>query len=239
MPALVAKSYEGLEQLTEPYQVNGRMYVQVRMKNGSAKQVRAYSEAEYAKYNPEVKIIQPARSKRYILGFGEAGFIWLFKGQTYENIDWFRLSPCRYARPWGWFLASDKEMPSPLPANITPIKLEWEAVSKDDVMYPEDQVVQIVDKILYDPGTSTYVGEVGDHIDKMLTCDKAHVSTSAYGLSTFHVLHDEEGNIYTWSTNSRSLEVGETYHIRGTIKGHNTYRNKAQNELTRCRLVKE
>ena len=47
MSALVAKSYQGLEQICEPYTVNGRMYVKVRTKSGTEKQVRAYSEKEF------------------------------------------------------------------------------------------------------------------------------------------------------------------------------------------------
>ena len=80
--ALVAKSYEGLEQVCEPYTLNGREYVKVRMKNGQIKQVRAYSEAEYRKYNPEVIIVKPAKSRRDVLGFGEQGFIWLFNSSS-------------------------------------------------------------------------------------------------------------------------------------------------------------
>jgi hypothetical protein len=101
----VAKSYEGLPFVSEPYILNGREYIKVRMKNGTIKQVRSYSESEYKKYNPPVEIIQPAKSRRNVLGFGEQGFIWLFKGNTpdaiYENLDWFHDSPCRYARTWG------------------------------------------------------------------------------------------------------------------------------------------
>ena len=121
---LVAKSYQGLPFVSEPYTLNGREYVKVRMKNGSIKQVRSYSEAEYRKYNPKVEIIKPAKSRRDILGFGEKGFIWIFKGETYENLDFFHSSPCRYARTWGWYLPSVIEIPSPLPTNIDPLKLE-------------------------------------------------------------------------------------------------------------------
>ena len=77
--ALVAKSYIGLEQVTEPYSLNGKMYVKVRMKNGNIKQVRAYSAKEYAKYNPEVKVTKPIKSRREVFGFGEKGFIGFLK----------------------------------------------------------------------------------------------------------------------------------------------------------------
>ena len=233
---LVAKSYEGLEQVCEPYMMNGREYVKVRMKNGQIKQVRAYSEAEYRKYNPEVIIVKPAKSRRNVLGFGEQGFIWLFKGETYENLDWFHDSPCRYARTWGWYLPSDIPMPEPLPANITPVKLEWDEVSFEDQLISEDQIKAVADAKLFDPSPSKHVGKIGDRLDLMLTCDKAVQSQSIYGISTFHVFHDQHDNIFTWSTTSKCLEEGETYHIKGTVKGHDTYRNAAQTALTRCSI---
>ena len=234
--ALVAKSYENLEQVCEPYTMNGKEYVKVRMKNGSIKQVRAYSEAEYRKYNPEVKIIKPAKSRRDILGFGEAGYIWIFKGETYENLDWFHSSPCRYTRVWGWYLPSTEEMPSPLPANIEPIKLSWDEVSFDGQLIDEDQIKQVVDKMLYDAGTSRYVGKVGDRLEMDVTCKKVSVSQSIYGISYFYVFHDDEGNVYTWGTAARTLDEGVRYHLKGTVKDHSTYKNVCQTVLTRCKV---
>ncbi len=233
---LVAKSYEGLPFVSEPYVLNGKEYVKVRMKNGSIKQVRSYTEAEYRKYNPEVKIIKPAKSRRDILGFGEKGFIWIFKGETYENLDWFHSSPCRYARTWGWYLPSDIEMPSPLPANIEPLKLGWDEVSFEDQLISEDQIKEVVDKMLYDAGTSRYIGKVGDRLEMDVTCKKASISQSIYGISYFYVFEDSEGNVYTWGTSARSLDEGAQYHLKGTVKDHSTYRNVCQTVLTRCKV---
>lgn len=236
----VAKSYEGLPFVSEPYILNGREYIKVRMKNGTIKQVRSYSESEYKKYNPPVEIIQPAKSRRNVLGFGEQGFIWLFKGNTpdaiYEDLDWFHDSPCRYARTWGWYLPSSIEMPDPLPANITPVKLEWDEVSFEDQLISEDQIKAVADAKLFDPSPSKHVGKIGDRLDLILTCDKAVQSQSIYGISTLHVFHDQHDNIFTWSTTSKCLEEGKTYHIKGTVKGYDTYRNAAQTALTRCSI---
>ena len=234
--ALVAKSYENLEQVCEPYSMNGKMYVKVRMKNGQIKQVRAYSQKEYEKYNPEVKIIQPAKSRRDTLGFGEAGYIWIFKGNTYENLDWFRASPCRYTRIWGWYLPSDIEMPSPLPTDIEPLKLMWDEVSLDGQLIAEEDIVKIVDGMIYDAGVSKYVGEIGERLDIDVVCKKASESQSMYGLSYFYVFEDEDGNVYTWGTSAKTLEEGVQYHVRGTVKAHNTFRNVAQTALTRCKV---
>ena len=236
MAALVAKSYQNLEQVGDVYQVNGRDYIQVRMKNGSLKQVRAYSQKEYAKYNPEVKIIQPAKSRRDTLGFGEKGYIWIFKGETYENLDWFHLSPCRYARTWGWYLPSNEEMPDPIPVNIEPVKLEWADVSFEDELIPEDQIVKVVDSLIYEKGTSRHVGEVGDRIEDDVVCTRATSSVGAYGMSYFYVFTNSEGVVYTWGTSAKVLEQGKSYHIRGTLKSHEVYRNNPQNALTRCKV---
>lgn len=234
--ALVAKSYENLEQVCEPYTMNGKEYVKVRMKNGTIKQVRSYSPSEYAKYNPEVKVIQPAKSKRDILGFGEKGYIWIFKGETYENLDFFHASPCRYARTWGWYLPSDIEMPSPLPANIEPLKLGWDEVSFEDQLISEDQIKEVVDKMLYDAGTSRYIGKIGDRVEFNGKLMKMSISQTAFGISYFYVFESDEGDIYTWGTSARSLEEGKRYHIRGTIKDLTIFRNNKQNVLTRCKV---
>ena len=233
---LVAKSYQGLPFESEPYILNGKEYVKVRMKNGSIKQVRSYSETEYKRYNPEIKIIQPAKSRREILGFGEQGFIWLFKGDTYAAVDWFRASPCRYARVWGWYLPSDIEMPDPLPVGIEPIKLEWIDVSLNDQLIAEDEIVKVVDSMLYDAGTSQHIGKIGDRIEFDGVCSRATVNQSQFGISYFFVFQSDDGNIFTWGTSSRSLEEGQRYHVKGTLKDHTVFRAVKQNALTRCRV---
>jgi len=236
--ALVAKSYQGLEQLCAPYMNNGKMYVKVRMNNGTEKVVRAYSEAEYKKYNPEVKIIQKAKSRRDTLGFGEAGFIWLFKGDTYPLLDWFKASPCRYAKLWGWYLPSNIDMPALIPAGIEPIQLAWDEISLDDQLISDKDITKIVDEKLYDAGSSQWVGEIGVRYAMELTCIRAINIDNMYGSSTFHIFEDEDKNIFTWSTSAKTLIEGHTYSLTGTIKAHDKYKNKCQTALTRC-IIKE
>ena len=237
---LVAKSYQGLPFVSDPYTLNGKEYIKVKMKSGQAKQVRVYSEAEYKKYNPEVKIIKPAKSRRDTLGFGEQGFIWLFKGKTsestYQNLDWFRTSPCRYTRVWGWYLPSDIEMPDPIPIDVEPIKLSWDEVSFNDQLIPDDQIVKVVDGLLYDAGVSKHVGNVGDRIEFDGTCTRATVNQGAYGISYFYVFESDEGNIFTWGTSARILDEGTRYHIKGSVKEHTVFRNNCQTVLTRCKV---
>ena len=238
---LTAKSYQGLPFVSEPYTLNGKEYIKVRMKNGSIKQVRSYTESEYRKYNPEVKIIQPAKSRKNILGFGEEGFIWLFKGKTsdaiYANLDWFKSSPCRYTRSWGWYLPSDIELPTPLPVNIEPIKLMWDEVSFNDQLISEEEIHKVVDHMIYDKGNSHFVGKPGERLEFDGVLQKAVISEGYFGISYFYVFFADDEVIYTWSTTSKSLNEGQRYHVRGTLKEHTEYRNQEQNVLTRCSVV--
>lgn len=234
--ALVAKSYENLEQVGEVYTVNGRTYIKVRTKKGELKQVRAYSQKEYEKYNPPVTIIQPAKSRKDVFGFGEAGYIWIFLGETYENLQWFHISPCRYNRVWGWYLPSSEEMPEPLPANVKTMKLFWDTVSRDNQLLPEAELTKVVDNLIYEPGKSQFVGEIGDRIEFDGICSRATATETMYGTSYFFVFEDENENVYTWNTTARSLEEGCRYHIRGSVKEHKVYRNNNQTVLQRCKV---
>lgn len=129
----VAKSYENLTKLSEPFEKNGKIYITVKMKSGLPKDVRAYTAKEYKKMYPDAVIenekISRAKpwdkfykSQKEVLGFGELGFIWIFSGAIEENEDWFRLSPCRDCSWWNWYLPSDISLP-PLPSGIIAHKL--------------------------------------------------------------------------------------------------------------------
>jgi hypothetical protein len=241
MAALVAKSYQNLEQLCDPYSMNGKMYVKVRTKSGAAKVVRAYSEAEYRKYNPEVKVIQKPKSQREIFGFGDEGFIWIFKGDTYAALDWFRIQPTRYADYLGWYLSSEIELPTPLPAGVEPVKLYWDKVCDESGEYfkDKDEIKAYVETLIYDAGTSEWIGEIGDRITLPLTCTRIISFMNSYGESTMYNFETDNGDVCIWSTQtSKDIEENHKYMITGTIKKHGTYRNVKQTQLSRC-VIKE
>ena len=240
--ALVAKSYVGLQQLCDPYEVNGKQYVKVRMRNGNPKVVRAYSEAEYRKYNPEVKIIQKAKSQKDIFGFGEQGFIWIFKGDTYAALDWFRMQPTRYAKFLGWYLPSNIEMPNPLPVGVEPIKLEWDKISdpETDAFLPEEDIQNYVNTLVYDPGVSDWVGNIKERITADVVCTRILHFQNAFGISTMFMFEDTDKNILTWTTQTtQNIEENCEYIITGTVTEHLTYKNVKQTLLTRCKVIEE
>ena len=236
---LVAKSYEGLPIVTEPYTVNGREYVDVRLKSGQIKKVRSYTPQEYARYNPPVKVVQQAKSPRDVLGFGEAGYIWVFKGNTYENLSFFRNAPTRFARPFGWYLPSNIEMPDPLPVDITPVKLPWEAVKLDDYhLKDEKELTAIVAEYIYEPGQSEWLGEVGDKLENVeVTCLRKIYLDSIYGSSTMYIFEDDNHNQLTWTTSTyQPIEADERYILNGKIKQLTKYRNINQTVVKNCKV---
>lgn len=238
---MVAKSFQSMKQITEPYKVSGRMYVKVlNEKAGSERQVRWYTDAEYNKMYPdEVKpaATQVLRSQKSVLGF-DKGYITIFKGDTYAHLEWFQQSPARYTRYWGWYIVSTEELPADIPEGVTPVQLPWESVGTEgEVLKPEHLVIKAVENIMYDAGTSEYVGTVGERLTLTVTVTAARSIDGYYGHSTAHTMEDENGNVFVWITGVKNWPVGAVKTIKGTIKEHKTYRNVKQTILTRCAEV--
>lgn len=238
---MVAKSYQGLELVTEPYAVNGRMYVKVKTQSGTVRQVRWYSAAEYKKMYPEAQVDHSEdpywKSQKEILGF-KAGFITIFTGNTYEHKEWFKEIGCTFRKFWGWGLPGDIPVPAILPEGITAIRLEWDLVGKDDETLKTDEAVRkVVDSLTYEPSVSEYQGAIGDRIEVTVTVDKNITVSGYYGVSNMHIMSDAEGNVYVWTTASKSWSEGTQKTIRGTVKDHREYKNTKQTILTRCSEV--
>lgn len=236
---MVAKSYQGLEIVKEPYIMNGRQYVQVKFTSGIVKPVRWYSEAEYKKFYGEAATNEADLkiSQKEVLGF-QKGYITIFKGDTYEHKDWFKTNGCRYTRYWGWYIVSTMEVPAELPLGIEAIKLNWEDVGEGDHLKPGEQVSAFVESLQFEPSPSEYQGSIGERLELTLTVTKAIISDSYYGSSTVHVMEDEDGNVFVWITTSKSWEAGSVKKIRGTVKDHKMYHGIKQTILTRCTEVK-
>ena len=238
----VAKSYQSLEIIGDVFVSSGRQYVNVKTKSGALKTVRWYSDAEYRKMYPEAPAVNRSADPYYkpqkeVLGFTK-GYITIFKGDTYAEIDWFRASIARYARWWGWYIISTEEVPADLPAGIEAIRLPWESVGQDSgELKPESLVKEAVEALIYDSSDSEYQGALGERLDLYLTVERTIELDGNYGRSTMHLMRDDCGNLYVWTTASKSWAVGSEHHIRGTVKDHRTYRNEKQTVLTRCTEV--
>lgn len=233
MSALVAKSYQNLDQIGEPYTINGRMYVKVRTKSGTEKQVRAYSEKEFMRLASQTQS-SSTKSLKEVLGFTK-GYITIFSGDTYAALEWFRMSIARFHKLFGWYIVSTDELPQDIPTCIEPKQLLWAKVAKDDnTLLPDSAVLAAVNELIYPPSTSQFVGKEGDRIERTLAVKRTIPLESNYSPSTMHIMVDEEGNEFVWITSARTLEQGMIYNVRGTIKAHKVYQNTRQSYLTRC-----
>ena len=239
----VAKSYQELEIVGDVFVSSGRQYVNVKLKSGKLKTVRWYTDAEYRKMYPEVvtatRSADPfSKSQKEVLGFTK-GYITIFKGDTYAEVDWFRASIARYTRWWGWYIISTEEVPVDLPEGITPIQLPWELVGQEDGnLKPEYLVKEAVESIIYDESESKYVGSIGERLELFLTVERTIELDGSYGRSTMHIMRDDCGNLFVWTTASKSWSAGTEHHIKGTVKDHRKYKNECQTVLTRCLEVK-
>lgn len=224
----VAKTYQTWEKLGEPFEENNRLYIMVlNPKTKTEKKVRYYpSKIDSSDFSP---------NQKSILGF-EKGFITIFKGDQETNNEFFKHSNARYAKWWGWYIVSTEEVPSPLPFGIEPVKLSWGVVAPTGSLLSDEKLAPIIDSILYGDSTSQYVGTVGERLELKLTVSRAIPVEGGYGKCTMHIMHDEFGNEFIWTTAAKTLSTGETYTMRGTVKQHNIFKNVYQTILTRCMI---
>ena len=276
----VAKSYENMEIIGEPFEVNGRMYVRVRGNckrcggsghysmnaqgdstcyrcHGSGKEdmeVRWYTDkqrealdraAEKRAAAKEAKI-QERHFKfaaRNAFGFGEAGFITLFKGDSTILNEWaHETDPCRarYNTLFGWFCPSKLEIVN-LPAEITPIVLKWDDVRnlndpENLTMRDDAEVSKLIHELLDDLSKSEYQGKVGDWLEREVTIKKNVPVDGRFGESRVHVMEDADGNEYVWITASKNLEVGYKCVMRMKVKEHKEYNGVKQTIVYYCKM---
>jgi len=238
---MVAKSYQNLETVGEPFTESGRMYINVKKADGSLKKVRWYSDTEYKRMYKEDAIDYSKKNMRHIMGFGDDGYITIFKGDISEDNDYFNACAARYTTRWGWYFPSNISLPDDLPENAIPVKLEWPAVGNEDgSLKSTNEIKEAIEALIYDNDPSEFQGNIGDRITATVTVEKAIPLDGYYGPSTLYTMRDSEKNVYIWITGSTitKFEIGQSYNIRGTIKDHKIYKNQKQTILTRCALIK-
>lgn len=238
---MVAKSFQALEQVGEPYSVSGKMYVDVKnAKTGKLRRVRWYTDLEYARlYGKEEKSEAAPKfsNQKQALGF-ENGYVTIFKGDTYANLEWFRHSIARYCKWWGWYIVSTDAIPFDLPAGLEPVELKWEMVGEEDGWLKNDDEIKIaVEQIIYEKSPSEFQGSIGERIERDVIISKVITGDSYYGSYAIYSMTDADENVYIWKTKPRDWQTGEEKRVRGTVKEHKTYKNVNQTILTRCMEV--
>jgi hypothetical protein len=86
--------------------------------------------------------------------------------------------------------------------------------------------------------TSQYIGNIKDKIefDTILVDQKVWPGFQG-GVTTVYFFKDKDGNRLNWkSSNDLKLTINNKYHIVGTVKSHETYRNMKQTWITRAKV---
>ena len=273
----VAKSYENMQVVGEPFEHDGKMYVRVSGPckrcggsghysmnaqgdttcyrcNGSGKEnmeVRWYTDKERAaqdrtaeKRAEKKKIEAEKRAVRFkarnAFGFGEAGYITLVIGEHDVIQSWREGLPEHtvwYNEIFHWFIPSDRT-PVKIPSNIKTIKLDWDSIKIDDLeMRPRKEVEEYVSSLIYEPSKSTYQGEVGTWLIKDVVIKSNIELDSRFGLSHMHVMEDEDGNVYVWTTASKNIATGTVLHMKMKVKEHKEYKGTQQTIVFYCKEV--
>ena len=272
----VAKSYENMQVVGEPFEHDGKMYVRVSGPckrcggsghysmnaqgdttcyrcSGSGKEnmeVRWYTDKERAaqdraaeKRAEKKKIEAEKRAVRFkarnAFGFGEAGYITLVIGEHDVIQSWREELPEHtvwYNEIFHWFIPSDRT-PAEIPSNIKTIKLDWDSIKIDDLeMRPRKEVEEYVSSLIYEPSKSTYQGEVGTWLIKDVVIKSNIELDSRFGLSHMHVMEDEDGNVYVWTTASKNIAAGTALHMKMKVKEHKEYKGTQQTIVFYCKV---
>ena len=273
----VAKSYENMQVVGEPFEHDGKMYVRVSGPckrcggsghysmnaqgdttcyrcGGSGKEnmeVRWYTDKERAAQDraaekrAEKKKIETEKravcfKARNAFGFGEAGYITLVIGEHDAIQSWRDELPEHtvwYNEIFHWFIPSDRT-PAEIPSNIKTIKLDWDSIKIDDLeMRPRKEVEEYVSSLIYEPSKSTYQGEVGAWLIKDVVIKSNIELDSRFGLSHMHVMEDEDGNVYVWTTASKNIAAGTALHMKMKVKEHKEYKGTQQTIVFYCKEV--
>lgn len=236
MEILVAKSYQNLIKVGEVFTSSGKQYINIKTKTGSIKPVRVYSEKEYTRMYPEDKSDKSKdpyyKTQKYVLGF-EKDYITVFKNTKPEQEEWFKESICRFARWWGWYVPSNKEIPKDLPSGVEPVRLYWKTVGGEDERIFSEQIIQKnINSIL---NSNQKIGDIGERIERTLTVLEATVEEIPrfHSKTITHLMVDDKNEFYIWKTSAKHWEVGTVKRVRGTIK---EYKDNVV-VLTRCMEV--
>ena len=275
-----AKSYENMEQIGEPFESEGKMYVRVKGNcprcggsghysynpmdgtvcfqcRGSGKQVmdvRWYTEGQRASMDRAAEKRAAAKAEktearrvkfaaRNALGFGELGYITIVQGDNDKIQDWRTELPEHtvwYNELFGWFIPAGRE-PANIPDEIYLHVLKWEQVrdeeDKEDLQIRDkEEVRKLVHTMLYGESKSQYQGNKDEWLEHDVTIKRNIAVSSSYGDSHMHIMEDADGNVYVWTTASKSLEEGKTIHLRMKVKDHKEYQGIKQTVVYYCKI---
>jgi hypothetical protein len=236
----VAKTYANMKISGEPFMENKRMYVNVISPKG-LKKVRWYSDAEYRRMYPqeEVKHNVMDFNARHVFGFGDLGFITIYKGDQTSLEECVETHHANFRRnlTFGYYTPSHISL-CDLPTNVTPVKLLWDSVmDHDDRMKPHDVVQKIVAEKLGTLSKSKYQGAVNDWLQKTVKVTKKTSKESHFGTKHTYDFEDSDGNTYIWETGAKDFTSGETISLKMKVKEHKEIDGNEVTVVWYCKVI--
>ena len=220
------------------------MYVNIIAPKG-IKKVRWYTDVEYKRMYPQKGIEENVScmdfDARHAFGFGELGYITLYRG------DEVRLQECveshyesfRRNCTFGYYTPSYLRI-CDLPDGIDPVRLNWtEVMDHDTRMKSHEEVKKYVDSLLIldGDGTSQYQGNKDDWLEKDLVIKENKSRETQYGDKHTHLMSDAEGNLYVWETGAKNFESGTSVHLRMKVKEHKEIKGKKCTIVWYCKVI--
>jgi len=237
----VAKTYEHMEIQGEPFEENKRMYVNVLAPKG-LKKVRWYTDAEYRRMYPETEGTKNDImdfNARHVFGFGDLGFITIYKGNqtSLEECAEAHHDSFRRNLTFGYYTPSRLNL-CDLPNDVIPIKLYWsDVMDHDDRMKPHEEVQKIVAAMLNDESASTFQGEVNEWLQKTVTIREKKSRDSHFGTKHTYTLEDSDGNTYIWETGAKDYPIAKTISLKMKVKEHKEINNEKATIVWYCKEV--
>lgn len=238
---MVAKTYQSLEIQGEPFEENKRLYVNVVTKNG-LKKVRWYTDVEYRRMYPNEPVVEndPMNfDARHAFGFGEKGYITLYKGDHVKEWAENDRTNIWYNLTFGYYTPS--KFPTPQVLNgIEPIQLKWEQVKDhDNRMKSHEEVTKLVGNILGGSiiSNSTFQGKENDWLEKEVIIKENISREDHFGEKHTHYMRDSEGNMYIWETGAKNFEVGMAIKLRMKVKAHKEVKGEKCTVVWYCKEI--
>ena len=232
----VAKTYEKMALVGEPFQENGKMYVNVQAPKGQ-KKVRWYSDAEYRRMYPNaVKNDIMDFNARHAFGFGPEGFITIYQGHNLEDWADAEHDHLRFNCTFGYYTPGRLELPT-LTKDIIPIKLTWKEVAAEgNKMKPHEEVHKYVMSHLNpNNDVSQYQGNKDEWLQKDVAVRAKKSADSRYGTKHTYTLADAEGNIYIWETGAKDYPLDATVSLKMKVKEHKEISNEKVTVVWYCK----
>lgn len=239
---MVAKTYQSLEIQGEPFEENKRLYVNVLTAKGP-KKVRWYTDAEYRRMYPDAPVENKLMdfNARHAFGFGEKGYITLYKGDERVVERWAENDRTNIWRNTTFGYYTPSKFPTPKVLNgIEPIQLKWEQVQDyEDRMKPHEEVAKFVSDLLGGSAisNSTYQGKENDWLEKEIVVKENIAREDHFGEKHTHYMRDVEGNMYIWETGTKNFEVGMALKLRMKVKAHKEVKGEKCTVVWYCKVV--